>query len=240
MAVLSEAARVLYVVVPKAACTSLKSTFRQIASEPSRAGVMARLLGRGPVRQSVHQAAGYRTVPFESVMVPPERYEKITAVRDPIARLHSAWSNKVCASAFAARGEIEAIRAQGLSINPTFAEFLENIEAYRAISVPAQVHTRALSWHLGPDLGWYDQVFRIEAMPELEAYLSARVGRPIAVPRENRSDASARALDVETRHVDLLRRLLADDYRLLDGVYDFDAGLDAFTRRHAVALPLSA
>lgn len=240
MAVLSEAARVLYVVVPKAACTSLKTTFRQLAGDPPRPGVVARLLGRAPVRRSVHQVAGYRTLPFESVTPPPARYEKITAVRDPIARLQSAWSNKVCASAFAARGEIEAIRAQGLSIDPSFAEFLENIETYRAISVPAQAHTRPFVWHLGPDLGWYDHVFRIEQMPTLEAYLSSRVGRPITVPRENRSDSSARPLDFEARHVDLLRRLLADDYRLLDGLYSFDEGLETFTRRHAVALPLSA
>lgn len=240
MAVLSDAARVLYVVVPKAASTSLKSTFRDLASDVPRAGVVARLLGRVPAQRTGHHAPGYRTVPFENLESPPPRYEKITAVRDPIARLYSAWSNKVCASAFAARGEIEAIRAQGLPINPTFGEFLENVEAYCAISVPAQVHTRPLAWHLGTDLGWYDRVFRIEAMAELEDYLSARVGRPVVVPRENRGDGSARPLDVEARHVDMLRRLLADDYRLLGRLYDFEEGLDAFTRRHAVALPLSA
>lgn len=239
MAVLSQPARVLYVVIPKAACTSIKAMFLELAGDDApRRGLAARLLRRPapPLQRSVHQIDGYRTLPFAEVATPPAGFAKITLVRDPIARLQSAWANKVCAAAFDARGETEAVRARGLPLDPSFAAFLENHAAYREISAPARIHTRPLAWHLGPDLGWYDQVFRLEDMPAFEAYVGARAGRPVAVPRENRSDAAGRPLDFEARHVDLMRDLLAEDYRLLGALYHFDDGLETFRRRNGLAL----
>lgn len=240
MAVVSEKARVLYVVVPKAACTSIKTLFLKLDGgtlDAPRAGLVARMLGRektGP--RSVHQIPGYVTQPFSAAPAVRDGFERITVLRDPLARLHSAWSNKATAANFARRGETEALQSVGLKLNPTFGEFLDRFERYSALSGAVAVHSRSLAWHLGETLGWYDRLFRLEALGEFESYISERVGMPVRLGRENAGGHEPRTLGFEPRHVDVARRLLAEDYTLLDGHYDFDTGLAAFSRKHALAL----
>lgn len=236
MAVISDRARVAYFIVPKAACTSIKSLFAELdGGVPApRRGLGDRLLGRpAPKPPSIHQVPGYVTTAFADVAPVPDGFARITVVRDPLARLHSAWSNKTGVSVFADRGEIDALSSAGVPLDPSFGAFVEHFERYRAFSRPAMVHTRPLAWHLGPDLGIYDAVFRLEALGAFEAYLSDRVGTPVTVPRENRSPTPERPLGFEARHADLARAILAPDYALLGGLYDFDASLNRFLEKHA-------
>lgn len=239
MAVVSHKARLLYVVVPKAACTSVKRLFLELdggSLEAPPLGFLDRLRGKTPLGpRSVHQIEGYITRPFSEVGAVPEGYARITVVRDPLARLHSAWTNKADTATFARRGELERLTAAGLSTAPSFGAFLDDFERYRDISSPVNVHTRPMRWHLGDEPGWYDKVFRMEEMAEFEAWVGARAGSPVRLTRDNRSAGEARPLGFEPHHADVARRLLADDYALLAGCYDFDESLAAFRRRHGLA-----
>jgi hypothetical protein len=237
MSVVSEKTRIFYVVVPKAACTSIKMTFLELAGGAAvpPLSLTDKLLGRRvPKPRSVHQIDGYITAEFGTGAPPPAGFARISVVRDPLARLHSAWSNKVGSTVFGLRGELEALQAAGLPLDPSFGAFLENYARYRETSRPAAIHTRPLRWHLGDDLGWYDRVFKLEKLGAFEAYVSERAGRPVRVPRENPSAAVTRPLEFGSRHVDLARKILADDYALLAGHYDFDTALESFSRKHAL------
>ncbi len=238
MAVVSHKARLHYVVVPKAACTSIKTFFADLdgISREHPRGIVDRLLGRRQARErSVHQIDGYVTGAFDAAETLPAGYTRIAVLRDPLARLYSAWSNKATAEVFEQRGERAALASAGLSSDPTFGAFLDGYEQYRAISQPAMIHTRPLRWHLGDDLGAYDRLFHLEALRAFEDYVAERAGVPVRLARENRGEAEARPLGFEARHVDVARRILAPDYAFLAGHYDFDAGLDSFQRRHALA-----
>jgi hypothetical protein len=238
MSVVSRRARLVYVVVPKAACTIVKTMLYDLdvgGDRRPKQGLRDRLLGRpAPGPTSIHQIDGYVTRPFDSAGV-PEGFARFAVLRDPLSRLHSAWSNKTGSGPFEQRGETGAILAAGLPVDPTFGEFLEGYERYRALSVPAAVHTRPLRWHLGDDLGWFDRLFRLEAIADLEPWVSERAGVPVRLARENRGAPAGRALGLEDHHIDLARRILADDYALLAGLYDFGSGLADFHRRHALA-----
>lgn len=239
MTVVSRRARLAYVVVPEAASTSIKTLFLELdggSLDAPRHGVVERLLGRRPRRRrSVHRVEGYVTRPFAEAGPVPEGYAKVTVLRDPLSRLHSAWSNKADRETFARRGEAAALTAAGLSSAPDFGEFLDAFDRYRALSDAVAVHTRPLRWHLGDDLGWYDRIFRMEEMAAFEAWVSERAGHPLKLARENRSGGETRPLGFEERHVAVARRILADDYALLAGHYDFETGLAAFRERHAPA-----
>lgn len=239
MAVISHKAQVVYIVVPKAGCTSIKKLFYQLEGGAARThGWAARLFGRGgAARQpSIHQVEGYITTEFTRVGPLPDGYSRICIVRDPLSRLHSAWSNKVGREAFAQRNEVGALQAAGLEIEPSFGYFLENHHRYRELSRPAAIHTRPLSWHMGEDITWYDRLFKLEQLAEFESFIAERVCAPVRVPCENASNGVARLLDFEPRHVELARQILAADYALLAGLYDFDASLDAFRRKHRLAI----
>lgn len=241
MAVISHEARLVYVPVPKIACTSVKTMFYELANpDGPRLGLRGRLraaLGGAPRPLRIHHQPGYATLRFTRVAAAvgpiPQGYVKVALVRDPLARLRSAWGNKVGRAIFAARGEIEDVENEELPLDPSFSQFLRGFEGYRRVSRAARAHTEPLRWHLGPDLGWYDHVFRMEDMDAFAAFVSERVGRPVRPPRKNEGGAPSRPATLEPGDEDRLRALLSDDYALLDGVYDVERALAAVARRAA-------
>lgn len=238
MSVINTKARTFYVVLPKAACTSIKTLFWELETggTSSRPGLFDRVrarFGRQPPPLPIHHIEGYVTREFGAVSEVPRGYDRICALRDPLSRLRSGWTNKVGREVFASRGETRTVTAAGLSLDPTFGYFIDNLDAYREISRPARVHSRDYAWHLGPDLEWYDQIFRIEDMPSFERYVSGRVGAEIQVPRHNEGGGASRPLAVEPRHGEALRARLAGDYALLGGLYDFDRSFDRLLKASA-------
>ena len=238
MSVISNKARTFYVVLPKAACTSVKTMFWELETGggPARPGLMDRIrarLGAKKPAPAIHHVDGYVTREFGSASEVPGGYERICVVRDPLSRLRSGWSDKVGREVFASRGETGTVVAAGLELDPTFGAFVDNLDRYREISRPARVHSRAYAWHLGADLGWYDQIFPIEEMSRLESYLSGRTGAEIRIPRRNEGAGSRRPLAIEARHGEILRARLAEDYALVGGLYDFDQAFERLLRASA-------
>ena len=74
MSVVSHRARLVYVVVPKAACTSVKTILYDLdvgGDRRPKQGLRDRLLGRpAPAPTSIHQIDGYVTRPSDSAGVP--------------------------------------------------------------------------------------------------------------------------------------------------------------------------
>ena len=199
MAIDCEITRTVYHAVPKVACTSLKTLFwtlnhegQPVPLEERAANLLRRLRGRPPRPLGIHHRPGYETVSFDTARPVPRGHESFALVRDPLARLKSAWSNKVTSERFEHREEDRAIERAGLPLEPSFAEFIENYEAYRSLSGAARDHTEHYPVYLGPSRASVHRLFRMEAMAELEAWLSARSGRTITVPRENRTAADGR------------------------------------------------
>ncbi|MCB1418179.1 MAG: sulfotransferase family 2 domain-containing protein [Notoacmeibacter sp.] len=232
MAIDCQITRTVYHAVPKVACTSLKTLFwtlnhegNSVPLEEKAANLLRRLRGRPPRPLGIHHRAGYETVSFDASRPVPAGYESFAVVRDPLARLKSAWSNKVTSERFEHREEDRAISRAGLPLEPGFAEFIENYDAYRSLSGAARDHTEHFSVYLGPTRASVYRLFRMEEMPDLESWLSARAGRPITVPRENRTEADTRDASVPSALHDRLRAITRSDYDWLEGLYSFEAGL---------------
>lgn len=229
MAIVSHRARLLYISVPKVACTSIKSAFWALEHPGRRAPSILRKsltkLGlRKPARvPGIHQRSGYETLSFARVKLPPEGYSKVVVVRDPLSRLISAWRDKVTVENFRRRnGEIHELQNALLPLNPTFSEFVHNYDKYRKCSRPARVHTELLSYHIGHDLQWYDRVFKLEDLSAFTQYVSNRLGEHFDLRRLNESASLNREFKIEDEDVAILRDLLAADYELLGNCYIFD------------------
>lgn len=243
MPVISHKLRLVFYDVPKVGCTSIKTAlweiendrpFRQ-AKDLSRLERLRRRIGldRGPAMPGIHNIDGYRTMSHaraQGVAV-PEGYLRVTMVRDPAARLYSAWINKAAQTVFAQRGELEDLRNETLPLDPSFADLLDRFAAYRRVSRPVRVHTEPYAWHLGPDLAAYDRVFRLEDMAGFEAFLSERAGRAVRMPRRNSTETIRREARIEPRHAEVLRRLTAADYAWTGEHYDRDAGIERLMAR---------
>lgn len=244
MPIISHRLRLVYFDIPKVACTSLKTLFWEIengrdfpgrnASRISRA--VARLSGRKPLPNSIHECEGYMTWSFERSreLAIPDGYDWMTVLRDPIARLHSGWSNKANDKTFAGRNELEDLRNDGLCTAPSFAEFIRHFERYQAVSRPVRVHTHPYAWHLGPDLMAFAHRFRIEELDGLQGFLSERAGARVELPWRNRSDAVRDAVELGPAEIDKLIALTRGEYAWLGGLYDQEEGLARLMGRSPV------
>jgi hypothetical protein len=230
MAVVSHEFRVLYHDVPKVACTTLKTFFWEAAhGRPFAYSTADRALDRLRIRRrewfaSIHHVPGYRTRSFARVEPPPEGYARICVVRDPAARLHSAWRSKVRTRIFRTRGESEDLYNAFVPVDPSFGDFVDHFEGYRTHSRAARVHTEPYAWHLGPDIAAFDAVFRQEELGRLASWLAERGRRSVAFPRRNESEPEDRDDRLSPSQVERLRELCQDDYRWLGGLYDPEAG----------------
>ena len=234
MGISCERTRTFYFPMPKVACTSLKKLFWQLNTGtpfPSRPGIYRRVLRKFRFQIEIPKIQceeGYETTEFDPRFVAPEGYESLVIVRDPISRLRSAWSSKVNEQVFRLHGEVAIIKAAGLSVSPSFAEFIDHFDIYRSLSHPVRRHTESYSLYLGRDLDRFDRVFRLEEMRELESYFSQRAGQSIIVPNENRSSRNVRDCRLNRESIDLLKEITHSEYELVSRYYSFEAGIEAY------------
>ena len=227
MPVVCEKSKTVYFPIPKVACTSLKIFFWQVNNgrplpiKPGLLNALRHRLGWRVPKIQVQALDGYRTEDFDPGITVAEGFETVVLVRDPVRRFKSAWSNKVNQAIFRQHGELATIRDAGLPLDPTFGEFLENFSAYARVSRPVRRHTSNMVRYLGDDIRRFDRVFKLEDMPRFEQYLSDRLGHSVRIPRENRSSATSRDAALSDHHREILAALTADDYRLLEGYYQF-------------------
>ena len=238
MPIKSESLKLYYYDVPKIACTSLKTLFRNldvpksVRAQYALKTTVARVVNRFgviklPVAPSIHQIPGYQAKSWKVAAPPPSGYETLVVIRDPVLRIHSAWKNKVRQSVFSHRDELEDLANEGLSPNPDFGTFINFFEQYRTISRAARVHTYPYSWHLGEDLGFFDHVFKLEELKDLISFLSEKAGKELSVPYKNKAERDGREDRLNSCQIEKLRLITADEYKWTQGLYSFESGLAA-------------
>jgi hypothetical protein len=239
MAIISSRLQLAYFDVPKIACTSLKTMFweiemgrdfQQLKQKPSflrRAAIKLGLTER-PNTLPIHDIDGYRTRSFRMVDSIPEGYATLAVIRDPAARFHSAWRNRVGKHVLDRHNTREDLFNEGLTIDPDFGTFIDNFDGYCSAARLARVHTLPYSWHLGPDISFYDHIFKIEEMDRLVAFLSKKAGQPVRLPHDNIAANDKRSNKISRSQADKLEKILAPDYEWLSGIYEFDKGVHRF------------
>ncbi len=229
MAVVSQALKAVYFDITKVGSSTLKETLWELdRGAPFKGRGLARVgnnlrwrLARAKLAKprNIHEQDGYQTQKFGLAVV-PDGYASFTLVRDPAARIKSAWRDKIHGNQFRWRGEEMDIENEGLPLDPGFGEFIDHYYDYRAVSRPVRVHTTPYSWHLGEDVGVFNRVFKLEAIGEMTEFLSGRLGRPFPIRHENSSAASLREGTLTARQIDRLLQITAPDYALLGNMYD--------------------
>lgn len=232
MAVISRPLNAVYFDITKVGSSSLKEALWEVDhGAPFKGRGLARIannvrwrLARAKLAppRNIHEQTGYRTQVFSLARV-PDGYVTFTLVRDPVARIISAWKDKVHRNQFRWRREEMDIENEGLPLDPTFGEFIDRFHEYRAVSRPVRVHTTPYSWHLGGDIAFFDRVFRLEAMDEMHAFLTDRLARPFPAQHANRSGPGRKTDRLTRKQVGALLTIAEPDYRLLQGLYDIDA-----------------
>lgn len=210
------APKIAYQPLPKAACTSVKQALAQI--DPEAEAEAAHGLTAAHDR--------YPTTRFR-----PRAWAKqaqagawrFCVVRDPAVRLMSSYTDLVLGRD--ALCHSPRLRRSTLPLQPDADTFFANLALYRANSSLVKHHVLGAEHFLGPDLARdYDRVFRTSELAELAAALSWRAGRPVRMPRSNRSEGRLSLHDLGGHAIDAIRPLLEEEYALLSGFYENPLG----------------
>lgn len=144
----------------------------------------------------------YRTRNFGRAEIPPEAY-KCVILRSPISRVVSVYRNKVLEIAcLKAESAIKFLKDRKITNEPSFSEFVLHFRTYQEASAVILRHTMPLSHYLGTDAAYFDGLFSMKAIGDLEVELKKRLGSQFAIPFE---DKSAPAVKLEPTDADLAR-----------------------------------
>jgi hypothetical protein len=199
----SKSLNLFYFPVPKNAGTSMRACLFEIDNGFAYRDMIVD--GKNVQLWSFYGSPGA----FTPVASLPPGAIKIAIVRDPWHRLVSAYRNRVL---FYKEANPRLMQHHGvdtrLSPTPTFRSFVENLTEFRKIPAIAH-HTNPQVHFLGDDPAYYDRLFHVERLAELEEFLSTRAGKQVALPRL-RTDGPA--LDAASTEGLDLRALVAERY----------------------------
>lgn len=215
MAVFLKQHDIAYFPVPKVACTSFKHLFFHIQNGWN--------LQKFWVNDQVFMIHDfYPTLAFGQNHFERVRdYWKFALVRDPVARFLSAYANRVHHHRELAPWVVgPKAEAAGVPCNPDIATFIDHLDTYRTISGGIRHHTDPVTSFLGPDLGIYDAVYRIEEIERCMADLNARLPALQTLPHTQTGGPKIGADELSPAQIDRIREVYAGDYALLSGYYE--------------------
>ena len=159
-----------YFTAPKCASTSLKTLFFFLEN-----GFEWQPFARNGRPMDIHNV--YPTQLFDVAKgdVPPNAWT-FAVIRNPMQRLISCYKNRVRTG----RGKKQLnnqrakVQAMGLSVEPTFDEFVTSLDAYRELSGDIRWHSDPLVNFLGNDAGFFDRIYTLNELDQLYADLNAK------------------------------------------------------------------
>jgi hypothetical protein len=146
-------------------------------------------------------------------------------IRDPVKRFLSSYSNRVLyyrelSEEFVRRAHPSL--AGTFPYDPELAEFIKNFQTYRQVA-RIDHHTKPLVEHLdGLDLNYFDTVYPIEKLKDLEAVLNNMYGTNVKFKRLQTGGAKFGVSELGETQLLQLFEIFDEDYALLKDHYSKD------------------
>lgn len=192
--------KIAYWPVPKNACTSLKYAFYALRTEQEFVPLR---VGR---RYFYHIHRIFPSQPFRAVALEPT-WIKVAVVRDPLERLVSSYCNRVLYHSDLVRHQLK-LQAENLKLRPSFPEFVEHLDAYRAISKSIRYHTDPQVTFLGQDPSYFDVLINVKNLKALPSQLGIQ---NLSLPKKQ--DGGREHKDAALSSIDaLLKDKILSDY----------------------------
>lgn len=149
----------------------------------------------------------YRNQETFKAVSAPAGFESIAVVRDPVKRFVSFYKWAVTDN----NCNFERV----IEIN----EFVRDFETHLKSSPKVRFHLAPQITFIGKDLGFFDRVFQLEILRDLEEYLSKRAGVPVRLPISNPSATVKPSSTLSDASIRRIMDLYHEDYRLLAQFY---------------------
>lgn len=199
-----------YYPITKTGSTSIKYALMTLAGKE-------KLIG--DLDNDVHRHMGtHYTDPLR--LLSDGRAGRFTIVRDPLDRLLSAFSNRIGHFDVLRKSDGSALDRLGVARAPSLETFVLDIEKYCAVSSDLRLHIASPRCFVGSSLLQFDHVFRFERLDEVAAFLSARSGKTIDVPRLQAGGVKYTPADLSPEALAKALRFCRYDYAFLVDYYD--------------------
>jgi hypothetical protein len=154
-------------------------------------------------------------------------YFKFTIVRDPVKRLLSSWGNRVFEHEDLLKSLPKRLdkrlrfflKNRFYKTKPSAEYFFRNLISYQKANYSIWHHTVSIKAFVGEDLSFFDKVYRLEAIGELEKDLSERTGLDIVLPREQVGGPKVLYDELPSDVQDFVRDYTRQDYLFLKDYY---------------------
>lgn len=211
--------KLAYFPVPKIACTSIKEFLFEIGYghpfEPTERADGTTLYIHGFIRTDAFDFLDLSRF---------EGFRRIAVVRDPIARLLSAYGNRVMH-----HGELSkdaagpALAERGLPADPDLATFVDNLDSYRAAAPSIHHHTEPMITYLGTNPSYFTRVYRFAELGTLAKDIRTLTGVTAQMPRRQTGGPKFTASDLTSAQIERLRAFYGADYTFLERLDALDA-----------------
>lgn len=206
--------KIAYFGVPKVASSSIKHTLFTLDN------------GK-PFTKEDHGGRHMHIVYPDKVSTVPQQmsglddYWKFAIVRDPVKRVLSCYGNRIIDHGDLYSGRLARTRAAllGLGMKPDLDTFIRRIRSYRLQSGEVRHHSNPYARFLGSDLSFFDRIFTMEQIPELEQELSQRAGQSVTLASRKTDSTKISIDDLAPASFDRLLDYTQPDYALLKDYY---------------------
>lgn len=198
----------VYLPVPKVACTTIKFALLNHNED----GLADRLdAARRTDRTVPHVHIVYPSKPLKVKHI--LRYlgsRWFCVVRDPVQRFLSVYGNRVVHHDDLKRS-VTALESAGLPRHPDPVEFAENLEAYCRANGSINHHARPMVDYLGRRPGRFDRIFRLSDLGALPGYL-AEAGVELRLGHRQTGGPKLAPADLPTAALERVKRFYSADY----------------------------
>ncbi|MCG7574839.1 sulfotransferase family protein [Phaeobacter sp. CNT1-3] len=215
MSVVLSRFKIVYMPIPKAACTSVKAALASV--DPDCPLTNEEILQNSSIVHSHFQTSRFR----------PHRWEpfsdgswwRFAVVRDPLKRLLSVYTDRV-------RGRKELHNSPKLRkrpdllLDPDPDFFFENLMEYIRNSSAVKHHALPSQLFIGPRPIAFDRIYKTDELGILANDLSERLGEDITIPKFNSSETNLSFSDLSSKAASVIRERLEPEYDHLSEFFE--------------------
>ncbi|MEX2435867.1 MAG: sulfotransferase family 2 domain-containing protein [Balneolaceae bacterium] len=207
--------KLIYIPIPKNACTSIKQAFHMIE--------FGRTFDTNlPVNDpyvDIHDYYKKHSGAFTSLnkLKSQSEFTRFAIVRDPVERLISCYRNRVVDQGDL-QADLSALKKMKLSAEPDLSTFVVNLKEYQMASKSIEHHSRPQSAFLGGSIKYLDHIFPIERMDDLHEMLR-KISPDLKMLNRKSRGTKVEFSELTPNGLEAAIRFYKIDYELLNRFY---------------------
>lgn len=209
--------KLIYVSIPKCACTSLKNCMYYLENKFD-----FKTYKNNGNYVYIHKL--YPSIYFEDFLKKIEKYDissftKICLIRDPIQRFISAYTNRVMHHKELSIDKMKANNLDPEMANPNFVKYVRKFKTYRKIQ-SIRHHTDSICNYIGDDPSFYDKIYNINNIDEISTFLKNKYDIDYKIPKLQTGGGGSKSIEpnkLKEKHPGIYKKIeeiTAKDYSI--------------------------